>query len=98
MRYSIVQTDEFHFWFEKQNLTTRRRITARMDMIKETGNLGNVRYLGDKLLELKWTNGLRIYFTFRDNEIIILLNGGMKNAQKKDIEKARRLCKKYSRA
>jgi putative addiction module killer protein len=96
MKYSIKQTDEFHAWFEKQELTIQRRITARMDMIQETGNLGNVRYLGDKLMEFKWVNGLRIYFTFRGSEIIILLNGGMKNAQKKDIEKARRLCKKYT--
>ena len=67
-----------------------------MDMIQQTGNLGNVRYLGNKLMEFKWVSGLRIYFTFKGNEIIILLNGGMKNAQKKDIEKARRLCERYA--
>jgi putative addiction module killer protein len=95
MKYIIKQSEEFKVWFNKQNITIKRRVTARMQMVQETGNLGNVRYLGDKLLEFKWKSGLRIYFSFKDNEIIILLNGGIKNAQKKDIEKARKLQAKY---
>lgn len=53
--------------------------------------------LGHGLAELRWNNGWRVYFVREKAAIILLLNGGNKNAQKKDIEKARILIQKYGR-
>jgi len=45
---------------------------------------------------LKWENGKRVYFAKTEPVIILLLNGGLKNAQKKDIQKARILLERYA--
>lgn len=55
--------------------------------------------LAGSLAELKWGNGRRIYFTLTKDElgnIIILLIGGNKNSQDKDIRKAKSILKKIS--
>jgi len=57
--------------------------------------LGDVRYLGNKLFEFKWKIGIRIYFVIKGRKIILLINGGNKNDQKRDIKKARNIQKDY---
>ena len=56
----------------------------------EQGNLGYHKSLGNGLFELRFTlgAGYRIYFGIEENTIIILLNGGSKASQKKDIGRA----------
>ncbi|NGX61581.1 MAG: hypothetical protein K940chlam9_01068 [Chlamydiae bacterium] len=46
--------------------------------------------------ELRWKNGRRIYFSFIPEKKILLLLGGNKNGQDKDIRKAKSLLKKYT--
>ncbi len=63
----------------------------------EVGNLGDCRSVGDGVFELKFHfgSGYRVYFGEMDNTIIILLNGGAKKSQKKDIKKAKESWKEY---
>jgi putative addiction module killer protein len=59
----------------------------------QTGHLGDVKSLGQGLSELKFDfgPGYRIYLTFRGDTIVILLGGGDKGSQVRDIAAARRL-------
>lgn len=46
---------------------------------------------------MMWASGWRVYFTKEKSSVILLLSGGNKNAQKKDIQRARILIQKYAR-
>lgn len=94
----VIRTEEFKSWFEHQSLRTQGQIDVRISKIEEYGHFGDVKSLGKDLLELRWSNGRRIYFSRVGNKIILLLVGGYKNAQKKDIQKARLLLIRYSGA
>ena len=61
----------------------------------ETGNLGDVKPVGEKVFEARIFASPRIhlYFTVRGLEIIILLCGGFKDTQAEDIKMARKLAK-----
>ena len=92
----VVRTDEFKVWFEHQSLRIQGQIDVRISRIEQYGHFGDARNLRKGLLELRWSNGRRIYFSRTGNKVILLLVGGYKNAQKKDIEKARLLLIRYS--
>lgn len=70
--------------------TTRLRIRRRLDRL-ESGNFGDCEPVGDGILELRlfFGSGYRIYFVEYDNTVIVLLNGGDKTSQKKDIKAAK---------
>lgn len=92
--YSIVSTKEYLKWFETQPLKIQGQILARLERIIEYDHFGEARHLGDRLAELKWKNGLRIYFSLsRDDEenVLLVLIGGNKNSQKSDIKVAKRI-------
>ncbi len=61
----------------------------------EQGNLGDHKALGEGLYELRFTfgAGYRVYFAQEGNQIILLLIGGDKSTQSRDIEKARDIMK-----
>ncbi len=58
--------------------------------------MGKSRALEANLYEFKWKSGLRVYFCFNGKLVVLLINGGTKNGQKKDVEKAKRLKQKYT--
>lgn len=93
MNYEIASTDLFDKWLKGlKDRTTRNKVLARIDRI-QNGNFGDFKSLGDNLFELRFFfgGGLRIYYTIRNNQIVLLLHGGDKSSQSKDIEKARRI-------
>ena len=94
MKFSVEQTVEFEKWFGRQSLKIQALVSDRVGRLTTSGFMGKSRALGTGLFELKWKNGLRLYFTFSGQKLI-LLNGGNKNGQKKDIERAKRLKEKY---
>ena len=75
-----------------------RLIWLRIYRIK-TGNLGDYKSLGGNLFELRLFvgKGYRIYFTIESNTIILLLSGGDKSDQEKDIKKAKQYLDDYKR-
>ena len=89
--YLIKQTDVFSKWLHKLKDTRGKvSIIRRVDRIK-SGNFGDYKSVGDEVFELRITvgPGYRVYYTQQDDEIIILLVGGDKATQTRDIDKAK---------
>lgn len=76
-------------WLESLDKQVRYRIKERLDRVR-LGNLGDHRFLvnGVSELRLSFGAGYRIYYATEDNNIILLLCGGDKSSQPKDITKA----------
>ena len=96
MQLRIERTTEFIEWFEALNLKEQLQIDSRVQRIRDHSHFGDAKNLGNGLAELRWKSGRRIYFSKTGHTVIILLNGGLKNAQKKDIQKARLLLERYA--
>ena len=77
---------------------TRARIDARLDRLQD-GNFGDYRSLKGGLFELRlhFGSGYRIYYGRRGDELIILLAGGDKSSQTRDINKAKQYWKDYKK-
>lgn len=93
----IVQSDIFADWLN--NLRDRRaiaRVRMRIDRMA-FGNAGDVQPVGDGVSEMRidYGPGYRVYFVQRGALLIILLCGGDKASQSRDIVKARRLAAEY---
>ncbi len=93
--YEIKSTKAFSQWLMKLKDFKGRIAVARRIERMEHGNFGNVKSLGASISELKiqMGPGYRVYFTKRKEQIIILLVGGDKSTQSKDIEKAKKMLK-----
>ena len=89
----------FNDWVEGiVELHTRAKILTRLDRLK-LGNFGDCKSLGEGVSELRihYGPGLRIYFSRLGQEVILLLCGGDKGTQNKDIKKAKEYLKEYIR-
>ena len=93
----INKTKEFQSWFDSLTIKEQFKVESRLERIHKFEHFGDVKGLSNGLTELRWANGWRVYFVKEKSTIILLLNGGNKNAQKKDIEKARILVARYTR-
>jgi len=95
----ISKTQEFQQWFEDESAKSQGQIIARLMRIQVYDHFGNHKFLGNDLLELKWESGRRIYFTIYEDKdkVVLLLLGGYKNGQNKDIKKAKALITKYKK-
>ncbi|WP_417916474.1 type II toxin-antitoxin system RelE/ParE family toxin [Candidatus Electronema sp. JC] len=93
MQYTLQSTKQFDKWFAKlKDPAVRTRVLARFVRV-ENGSFGDFKQLSANLFELRFffASGLRIYYTVRQNQIVLLLVGGDKSTQSKDIEAASRL-------
>jgi putative addiction module killer protein len=92
---AIFTTPVFDKWFEHlRDRKAAARIQARIDRA-ESGNLGDCKAVGEGVSEMRidYGPGYRLYFLRRGPEVVILLVGGGKATQAKDIELAKRLSK-----
>jgi putative addiction module killer protein len=94
--FSIQTTDAFDAWFA--SLKDKRavaRIQARIDRA-EDGNFGDCLPVGEGISEMRihYGPGYRVYFIQRGMELVILLAGGNKSSQSKDIKTALELAGK----
>ncbi len=92
----IKKTIEFETWYQSLREKEQTQIDARLQRIENAGHFGDAKYLGDGLAELRWKNGWRIYFFKESLTGIVLIIGGSKNAQEKDIQRARLLLRRYA--
>ena len=92
----IKKSKEFEDWFSHLQPPYKQLVDARLIRILKYEHFGNVRFITSSLVELKWKNGIRVYFFKEDDQTIFLLLGGLKNTQKKDIKKAKLLFQKHA--
>ena len=86
----IRKTDVFAEWIDNlRDIRARARIQARIERLT-MGNAGDVKPVGAGVSELRihYGPGYRVYFMQRGRELIILLAGGDKRTQAKDIKTA----------
>ena len=94
----VKRTQEFIVWFNRQPNKSKTHIDTRLENIQSYGYFGDHKTLGDNLLELRWKNGRRVYYSLvydQEGELVLILLGGFKHEQKKDIAKARKALAKY---
>jgi putative addiction module killer protein len=87
--FLLVATPEFEEWLNSLSTKDELAVRSRLKKIREDGHFGPTNYF-DKMIELKWKSGLRVYL-YRERNKIAVLYGGTKNGQEKDIKKARSL-------
>lgn len=86
----VRQTDKYSEWFaDLRDRRARARINARIRRLS-LGNPGDVKPVGEGVSELRidYGPGYRVYFTQRGRKVVILLAGGDKRTQERDIQTA----------
>lgn len=94
----VVQTDEFSKWLKRlKDADARARILVRVQRLSLTENFGDAKPVGDGVFEMRidYGPGYRLYYAMRENELVLLLIGGDKSSQQRDIAKAKKLNQGY---
>ncbi|KXK71170.1 addiction module antitoxin RelB [Pseudomonas monteilii] len=95
MMYLVEQTESFAVWLSSlRDLRAQLAIGRRLERAA-MGNLGDVKWLGGGIGELRIdvAAGYRVYFAQKGQRLVLLLVGGDKSTQATDILKARKLLK-----
>lgn len=93
----VRQTDEYEQWFDSlKDRTARVRVDIRVRRLS-LGNPGDVEPVGEGVCELRidYGPGYRVYFIQQGSLFVLLLLGGDKSTQTRDIRKAKALARKY---
>ena len=93
----VKKTDEYREWLDRvRDQAGRARILVRVDRLIH-GNPGDHRNLQGGVSELKidFGPGYRVYYMQRGEQLLLLLIGGDKSTQAKDIVKAQQLAKDF---
>lgn len=93
----IVRSADFDEWFSGlRDRTAKARIGARIDRMA-CGNPGDARPVGEGVSEMRinYGPGYRVYFLQHGPVLVVLLCGGDKSTQDRDIEKAKKLAKDW---
>ena len=94
----VRQTPEYATWFASlKDRTARVRVDIRIRRLS-LGNFGVVEPVGEGVSELKidFGPGYRVYFFQHGGHYLLLLAGGDKSTQARDIKKAKELARKYT--
>lgn len=85
----VIETADFSNWLEAlRDHNAQARIAVRIRRAKD-GNLGDVKFFGSiGEMRIDYGPGYRVYFVKRGNELVILLCGGDKRSQSRDIKRA----------
>ncbi len=97
--YSLVVTPEFDNWLARlKDPKARARITARLISV-ELGNLGDTQTVGERVSEMRIHTGpgYRVYFSRQGETVYLLLCGGDKTSQWRDIKLAKQILRKIER-
>lgn len=83
-------------WLQSFDKKTKAIITSRFNRI-ELGNYGDCKPVGEGVMELRYSfgPGYRVYFGIDNDKLIILLIGGDKSSQQRDIKKAKEFWQDY---
>ena len=96
--YRLKQTETFRRWERKLRDQKARALIAARLLRLANGLAGDVAPVGDGISELRihYGPGYRVYFQRRGNEIVILLCGGDKSTQVRDIRAAKQIAGEWS--
>ena len=92
---TVKQTKNYTKWYNKlKDTAAKARIAVRIRRM-QLGNFGDAKSVGAGVFELRFDfgPGYRVYYTERNDEIVVLLAGGDKSSQEQDIEKAKKLAR-----
>ncbi|TDU28446.1 putative addiction module killer protein [Panacagrimonas perspica] len=91
----VRQSEEFAGWLNGLKDGKGRSIIVGRIARMELGNFGDSKSVGGEVSELRvaFGPGYRVYFTVRGSVVVILLCGGDKGSQKRDIAKAKQMVK-----
>ena len=95
MRYEVIRSDRFSRWLDRlRDKRAQAQIQVRVDRI-EDGNFGDHSSVGGGVSELRIDvgQGYRIYYTIRQQRVVILLCGGDKASQRRDIIRAQQMAR-----
>jgi len=90
----IEKTSEFDKWIRKlKDIRAKSKILFRIQKLETDEHFGDCKPVGEGISEMRinYAKGYRVYFKEKDNKIIILLIGGDKSTQQKDIEVAKKI-------
>ncbi|HHR5883333.1 TPA: type II toxin-antitoxin system RelE/ParE family toxin [Providencia alcalifaciens] len=90
---TVLTTDIFNRWMhDLKDIRAKTKIQVRIRRLKQ-GNFGDVEPIGDGFSELKIHEGkgYRVYLRKIDNTIVLLISGGDKSTQQKDLDKAKQI-------
>lgn len=93
MKYEVIKSDEFLRWLNGlRDKRAQAQILVRIDRAEE-GNFGDRRSVGGGVSELRVNvgQGYSIYYVIRQRQIVIMLCGGDKASQQRDIRRARQM-------
>ena len=93
--FTVRQTQEFQDWLDAlEDVRAQVRIAARL-RLAEAGSLGDWKPVGNEVSEMRvaFGPGYRLYFTRRESILIVMLAGGDKSSQARDIKRAQRILK-----
>ena len=100
LRYYLADDGKgpFEEWFSGLDAAAAAKVSVVLARV-EQGNLSNVKGVGEGVLEyrLDWGPGYRVYFGRDGDVLVILLTGGTKRRQQRDIETAKALWADYKR-
>ena len=87
----------FDSWHHKLEMVLQRRVDARITRLA-VGNFGDHKPLGAGVYELRIMKGpgLRVYYGLKGDETVVLIGGGDKASQKRDIAKAKKLWREFN--
>ena len=95
----IIETRQYRHWFKRlRDHQAKARINARLRTIATTGRVtGDVKAVGQGVIELRFHTGpgYRVYAFQEGQQLLILLVGGDKPGQQRDIDQAHTLVKEW---
>ena len=88
----------FQEWFDRLDAQAAAKITTMLYRLS-LGNTSQVKSLGSGVFEIKidFGPGYRIYFSYEDVTIVILLGGGTKQGQQRDVKQAKKRWEDYKK-
>jgi putative addiction module killer protein len=94
--YTIYNAPEYDEWLDEQPAKAQVQIRQRIAHIQDEGYFGDHKDVDNDVWELRWKNGRRVYYAYIPEEKILLLLGGNKNGQDKDIRHAKKILHKHA--
>ncbi|TVR84885.1 MAG: type II toxin-antitoxin system RelE/ParE family toxin [Saprospirales bacterium] len=97
--YFIEKTSEFDKWLRKlKDLRARAKILFRIQKLETDEHFGDCKAVGGGTGEMRvnFGKGYRVYFKEKDGKVILLLVGGDKSTQQRDIQKAKEIWKRLN--